>query len=214
MLPSDHESKVVRFHLQNRNHKPTCNAPMDIENSPTDNQLFNAIKQGNAEALGTLYDRYVAKVYRITKRLIQNEQTIQEVIQDVFTRIWTTQSFDSNLGEFGHWITVVTRRIAIDYMRKHRITASPLPKDHLSAVDDNTERVANNRILRNDLLNAMSSLDSDQQIVLQLAYFRGYTLTEISSILGIPLGTVKSKLHKGLKKMRIALKDWTEEVQQ
>jgi RNA polymerase sigma-70 factor (ECF subfamily) len=206
--------KVVRLDLHNRSQRSMGAASLGEAESQSDGTLFNAVKEGNAEALGTLYNRYVAKVYRIAKRLIQDEQTIQEIIQDVFTRIWTTQSFDPNLGVFDHWIAVVTRRIVIDHIRRRRMICSAFPQDDLTVVDDTAERNVNNRMLRNDLLDALSKLDSDQSIVLELAYFKGYTLAEISVKLGIPLGTVKTKLHKGLKKMRISLQNWSEEVQQ
>jgi RNA polymerase sigma-70 factor (ECF subfamily) len=228
-MSSDHESKVVRLdqharhqhiqahepshaHTHEPAHEHTHDSLTNTEPSPSDNELYQAIKQGNAEALGALYDRYVAKVYRIVKRLIADDLTVQEVIQDVFTRIWTTQAFDANLGAFSHWLAVVARRIAIDHVRKHRPPTTPWPQEDVMGADD-TEKVTSNRILRSDLVAAMSNLDDDLRTVLQLAYFEGYTLAEISSRLGIPLGTVKSKLYRGLKKMRVAMIHWTGEVQ-
>lgn len=204
-------SKVVRLDKHARHHIQDHDILTTAE-PPTDNELYQAVKQGNAEALGELYERYAAKVYGIAKRLIPDDLTVQEIIQDVFTRIWTTQAFDANLGVFSHWLAVVARRVAIDHVRKRRPPTAPWPQADIMAADD-TEKVTSNKLLRSDLVAAMSTLDEDLRRVLQLAYFEGYTLVEISARLGLPLGTVKSKLYRGLRKMRVAMIDWTEEVQ-
>lgn len=187
------------------------------EDELSDEELFEAVKQGDDDALSKLYDRYAGMVHRIARRLICDEQKVQEVVQDVFTRLWTTTAFRPSYGRFEHWLCVVSRRIAIDYLRKEqRHTHISLPDiefdNNLRESSERTEMEVGRRMLKQDLNRAISDLSEDQQVVLQLAYFQGYSLREIASKLQIPLGTVKTRLHKGLKVLRLTLGNWDKGV--
>lgn len=182
----------------------------------SDDELLEAIKQRDGEALSELYDRYAVTVNRIVRRLIADEQKVQDVTQDVFTRIWTSAAGHYRRGCFQNWLYVVTRRIAVDYLRKERRQPQVLVPDseldlHLVA-GQTTEVAVGQELLKTELLEIVSSLPSDQQTVLKLAYFRGYTLNEIAQLLDMPVGTVKTRLHRGLKGLRLMMGDWESEV--
>lgn len=175
----------------------------------SDEELFQAIKQGDGEALSELYDRYAALVNRAAKRLIKDEQIVQEVVQDVFTRVWTTTAEYPAYGRLEHWLYVVTRRIAIDHLRKRRRgseVAFVNVEINTTAkfLDESIEQIVDQKLLREELLHTISGLHLDQQVILHHAYFQGYTLSEIAAMLQIPVGTVKTKLHQSLKYLRMA----------
>lgn len=181
----------------------------------SDDELLEAIQDRNGEALSELYDRYAAIVGRIARQLIEDEQKVQDVIQEVFTRIWVSAEQYAR-GSFQSWLYVMTRRIAVDHLRKERrrpqVLVSNSELERHAGRAETTERLVDQELLKTELLELISHLPSDQQTVLKLAYFRGYTLNEISMLLGLPVGTVKTRLHKGLQSLRMVMADWEGEV--
>ncbi len=108
----------------------------------------------------------------------------------------------------------MARRIAIDHARKRgaRIDMVGYGHDRGGDVAVGQDHAFDSGLLRSDLVEAMSSLRPEERIVLNLAYFEGKTLSEIAHDLNVPLGTVKTRLHAGLKHMRPRLADWRPEV--
>lgn len=174
----------------------------------SDEELYVLVKGGDSAALNQLYDRYSARVTAIVRHKTGDRQLIEEVVQDVFMRIWTTQAFDPTRGVFGHWICIVARNATIDRLRKQpaepELEVPETLSDNKSAYDQ--------RMLRDDLVESLSRLRNEERQVLECAYFEGLTLTEIAERLDVPLGTIKSRLHAGLKHMRSTMSDWQEEV--
>ncbi|MCY0875684.1 MAG: sigma-70 family RNA polymerase sigma factor [Firmicutes bacterium] len=182
----------------------------------TDEELYEGVLRGDGQALSLLYDRYASKVFAIGRRLTSDRQLLEEIVQDVFTRVWTTQGYKPALGAFDHWLSVVARRIAIDHLRKHlRSHKSGVPLD-ITLLDlpasEGVEKEVQGRLVRGELRTAMSSLRPEERLVLELAYFHGYTLSEVATVLDLPLGTVKTRLHAGLLRLRTRMTDWKLEV--
>lgn len=184
-----------------------------------DEELYTRIRAGDGDALAELYNRYVVKVQAIVRRLVYDPQVVEEVIQDVFMRVWTTTAYNPSLGQFDHWICIVARRMAIDHLRKQE-RRKDVPSseqiysditDHGGAVDG-VEASMSKYWLHEDLAYGMSLLRPEERLILQLAYLEGQTLAEIANALQIPLGTVKTRLHHGLKKMRSGMTDRITEV--
>lgn|GEM_PF-341285 len=182
----------------------------------SDEELYARTKLGEAYALSQLYDRYGARIAAIARRFISDRQGIEEVVQDVFMRIWTTNAFTPDAGIFSHWICIVARRIAIDHARKRDSRIEMVGYGGDQGVDAvataGQEYAFDSRLLHTDLMRALSALRQEEQVVLNLAYFEGKTLSEIAEDLNAPLGTVKTRLHMGLKHMRLRLADWRPEV--
>ncbi len=181
----------------------------------SDEELYARSKLGEAYALSQLYDRYGSRVAAIARRFVSDRQGVEEIVQDVFMRIWTTSAYNPDRGLFSHWICVVARRIAIDHARKRgsRVEMVGYERDQGADAAVGLELAFDGRLLRTDLIRAMSDLRLEERIVLNLAYFEGKTLSEIAQDLNVPLGTVKTRLHTGLKHMRLRLADWRPEVQ-
>lgn len=181
----------------------------------TDEELFARVKAGDGDALSELYDRYLHKVYAIARRVVVDAQVAEEVVQDVFTRIWTTTAFRPELGKFEHWIYVVARRIAIDHVRRRERAVDWPDSERVDRGADESATFDGELLadaLRADLVRSLQALRPEERIVLQKAYFEGHTLSEIAADLAIPLGTVKTRLHHGLRVMRAGMADWKPEV--
>ncbi len=187
----------------------------------TDEELLIRIRLGDREAFGELYDRHAPRVVAIARRLIRDRQTVEEIVQDVFTRIWKNPAFRSDLGSFDHWLGVVARRITIDHGRRHMrqlrvadagIAVAAAAQSADSRVARPVEDRLDKRLLHDELARSLQALRNEERLVLQLAYFEGRTLSEIARDLAIPLGTVKTRLHHGLKHLQSAMAEWRQEV--
>ncbi|WP_406566738.1 RNA polymerase sigma factor [Bhargavaea beijingensis] len=164
------------------------------------------IKEKKSSALEEIYDRYIKLIYGFTFKFMNgNEESTKEVVQLVFLRLWTTKSgYDSEKGSFVNWILTINRNICIDYIRKERIhrekqinMMNPSPQES-SAVSD--EAAAG--LLQDELSAAKSRLSSAQYRLIHLLYWQGYSLTEIAQIENEPVGTIKSRLHQSLKRLK------------
>jgi len=171
--------------------------------------LLRRIARGDEDALLTLHKRYVNLVYSMAWRVLQDVGRAEEVTQDIFIKLWQKgHQFDPARGRFSSWLLSVTRFAAIDRLRSdgRRPVAAELaagegddqptleqllpPTDHAS-----WERGQHLRLL-------LAQLPPDQRQIIELAYFAGLTHSELAEYLGLPLGTVKSRLRLGLEKLR------------
>ncbi|MFC5531938.1 RNA polymerase sigma factor [Cohnella yongneupensis] len=184
---------------------------------PTDTDLMRQIREQRADALEQMYDRYSRLVYSFARRACAEETMAREVVQLVFTRLWTTRAeFDAGRGAFSNWLVTMTRNIAIDVMRRERRHQGALPIDAAvdRALDDepgNPETAALRRSSHSELVRASRVLSESQQRVIELLYWKGYTLQEIAEMGHEPIGTVKNRLHQALKTLRRHLQSLREE---
>lgn len=183
----------------------TQNVPPE---SVRDEELLARVVQRQEAALGILYDRYARLVYTIALRITGDRQNAEEVVQDVFQNVWQTAiSFQPGLGSFSSWLSSVARHRAIDATRSKRERArgreqaldTVLP---FHAETSQPEREVAQMALREEIREALQTLPDNQRQPIELAYYGGMTRAEIASILGEPLGTVKTRLRLGLIKLR------------
>lgn len=165
------------------------------------------VAQGDARALDELYARHAPRVTAIARRLIADADLVKDVVQDVFLRVWRTRSYNPALGPVSHWLAVVTRHIAVDHLRRAKPRDRFVPLDLHPPSAHATEDVT---LLRADLARALRTIRPEEREILVLAYLSGLTLQEISERLQIPLGTVKTRLHRGLRRLRQQLADYPE----
>jgi len=166
------------------------------------------VAAGDADALQELYQRHAPRVTAIARKMIRDPDTVKDVVQDVFLRVWRTRSYNPALGPAAHWLAVVTRHIAVDHLRRAKprerfLQLDVEPRAPSDASDDST-------LLRADLARAMRGIRPEEREVLTLAYVQGLTLREIAERLQIPLGTVKTRLHRGLRGLRQQLAEYPE----
>jgi RNA polymerase sigma factor (sigma-70 family) len=174
----------------------------------TDGELMRLVAEKQRPALEELYNRYVKLVYSFALKSTRDEHSAREIVQLVYTRLWTTSSgYDSEKGRFVNWMITITRNICIDYNRKQR------RQEHLrfdlqqleqvpSSQEEGPEAVLNQKWMKDQIQAAYRHLSESQIQLLELLYWEGYTLSEIADRNREPLGTVKSRLHQCLKVLR------------
>jgi RNA polymerase sigma-70 factor (ECF subfamily) len=179
----------------------------DLGGHPSDHALFQRLRIRDEGALETLYDRYGGLVFTLALRVVGDRELAQEVMQDVFLRCWRgAEYYDPARGSAAAWLMGVARNRAIDELRgrlhQARLReqgALPPGSDGNGPVhDDDGEAV----VLRQLVSDALSGLPSLQRQVIALAYFAGLTQSEIARALGVPLGTVKSRVRDGMERLR------------
>ncbi len=184
---------------------------------PSDAELMRQIREQRQDALELLYDRYVRLVYSFARKACGDESMAREVVQLVFTRLWTTRAeFDAGRGAFSNWLVTVTRNIAIDVMRRERRHRQTVSIDEWTGHGNedepgNPEAAALRRSAQSELARASRALSKAQQRVIELLYWKGFTLQEIAEMGHEPLGTVKNRLHQALKTLRRQLQGLREE---
>jgi RNA polymerase sigma factor (sigma-70 family) len=175
----------------------------------TDGELMQLVLNKQHSALDELYDRYVKLVYSFAMKSIQDEQAAREIVQQVFMRLWVTErGYDAKQGKFVNWMLTITRNITIDYIRKQRkqdvvIRMEPQEWEQITDVNGNDPEVELARKwIGQEIKQAYRYLTQSQIQLLELLYWKGFTLSEIADNNNEPLGTIKSRLHQCLLILR------------
>jgi RNA polymerase sigma-70 factor, ECF subfamily len=165
------------------------------------------VARGDAAAFDAVYGQVAASVFGIVRRVIRDPAQSEEVTQDVLLEIWRTASkFDAGRGSAMAWVMMLAHRRAVDRVRsvqkesdrERRTAAADVPFDEVSeAVESRLER---ERVRR-----CLSSLTELQRESVTLAYYRGYTYDQVASLLGVPTGTVKTRMRDALIRLRDCL---------
>jgi RNA polymerase sigma-70 factor (ECF subfamily) len=176
----------------------------------SDAELIELVANGEARALEVLYDRYSRVVYSFALRIVGDSQLAEEILQEVFFRVWQQGSgFQSNRGSLITWLLSITHNLAIDEVRKRnrrpQKADSEDPELVLGGMADESTDIEQEVWLsgvRTAIVEALDRVPKEQRVVIELAYFRGLTQREIAETLGQPLGTVKTRMRLGLQKLR------------
>jgi len=170
---------------------------------PTDEQLLGAIAHGDDQALAALYDRFGRVAYGLALRILRDPTLAQDAVQDAFVAAWrTAAAFDPGRGRASAWLLTLVHRRAVDLVRREdRRRGDPLEAAP-PAAGAATHEEAWVRDERRRVQAALAELPPDQREALELAYYGGLTQSELAERLGIPLGTVKSRMFAGLAKLR------------
>jgi RNA polymerase sigma-70 factor, ECF subfamily len=176
-----------------------------------DEELMILVQERDATALEVLYDRHGGPAYSLAHRIMGEPHAAEDVTQEAFLSIWrTSASFDAARGSVRSWLLQIVRNRAIDAIRRSaaRPTRADLDDDGVleaQAAPDLTDAEASRRERARRVRSALKQLPDDQARVLRLAYFGGFSHSEIAGILGMPLGTVKGRMRLGLQKTRANL---------
>jgi RNA polymerase sigma factor (sigma-70 family) len=183
-----------------------------------DGQLVELVAQRDAGALEALYDRYGRAAYSLARRVLTEETLAQDVVQEVFLSLWRdARRFDPGRGTVATYLLSMTHHRAVDVVRREenlrrwRTSDEGLESeaDPKARVEDEVE--ASER--RAEVRAALAELPAAQREALLLAYFGGYTQREVAALIGVPLGTVKTRMAAGMRKMKEALQDAGREEQ-
>lgn len=165
-------------------------------------QLLRQLAAGDVVSFEVIYDRYSRSVYSLAWKMLGDAQAAQEVTQEVFEAIWRgAKAFAPGRGRARTWILAMAHHKSVDAMRRQRVRASePLSEAHPDEAD--IVAVAMRRVEAATVRAALATLSEAQRAVVVLAYYGGYTQQEIARRLGVPLGTVKTRIRDGLQKLR------------
>jgi RNA polymerase sigma-70 factor (ECF subfamily) len=200
--------------------EPLAAAVATDPGAPSDVDLMTGIQARDPDALSQLYDRYNGIVKALILRIIHNETEADDLLQEVFLEIWNqAKNFSAQKGKPLGWMVTLTRRRSIDVLRKkqayaraeERLQAEP-ELQPLAWVENTTIEDIKSGDTRALIAKALNSLPQAQQQVIDLAFFRGMSQREIAAHTNIPLGTVKTRLELGLKKVYDSLKELKDEL--
>ncbi len=174
-------------------------------NTDSDARIIEGLKCHNPCALEDLYDRYGRIVFSVVFRIIQNTGEAEEIVQEVFLRIWTSAHLiDNSRGTLGPWLLTIARNLAIDYLRtarrRRQIYADGSHQSLLPSI--RVESTACFLTYSGQLRDAFDNLTQDQRTVIEFAYFEGLSQSEISERMQKPLGTVKTWARTALCTLR------------
>lgn len=164
--------------------------------------LETEFSAGNEAALEYLYDYYSGALFGVIIRMMRNEDLARDLLQDSFVKIWKNRAkFDSSKASLYTWMLNLTRNTCIDYLRSKRNKNQDQNREMDSVVYalKGDSRFDPSHIGVKDMLH---QLPDDQRMVIEWAYFEGYTQKEISEEHNIPLGTVKSRAKAAMERLR------------
>ncbi|MGH2345030.1 MAG: RNA polymerase sigma factor [Chloroflexota bacterium] len=173
-----------------------------------EDELIARLASGDRRALGEVYDLYAGVVYTQALMLLRDPQEAQDLVQEAFLAVWRhAAGFDPRRGTVKTWLLSIVRHRALDILRSARYKCRAVEDDYQLLIQRDhiqVEGEAIRRYERGRLWAALAGLPATQRQAIELAYFGGYQYPEIASILGLPLGTVKSRLRIALQKLRAA----------
>jgi RNA polymerase sigma-70 factor, ECF subfamily len=182
----------------------------------SDISLLERVATGDASALEQLYERYVRQCFGLALRMLGEPALCEEVIQEVFLKIWTRPDrYSAQKGKFASWLLSVVHHRCIDELRRSSRTETPLDDDTAASVL-NTQADPEPQPLEQVWVKeqqtavraALAGIPQNQRQVLELAYFMGLSHSQIAERLGQPLGTVKTRIRLGMQNLRLLLEPY------
>jgi len=170
---------------------------------------IDGVRAGQSDALARLYDETSSLLFGLAVRILTDPADAEEIVVDVYQQVWrTAQGFDPSRGTVLGWLTMLTRSRAIDRLRsagarRSRETPFDPTIDFPSAApapESQSIFAQERRLIRQ----AMETMPAEQREAIELAFFRGLTHVEVAEALGEPLGTIKTRIRMGMRKLREA----------
>lgn len=171
-----------------------------------ENQITSLLKEGKEEAISLIYKHYADTLYGLIFKIIPSEEIAQDLLQETFIKIWkNAHKYDATKGRLFTWFSNIARNTAIDKVRSAHF------KNEIK--NTSIENIANSNHIKSEevfsrdpgLQKIINSLDEQHRKLIELAYFQGYTQSEIQKELNIPLGTVKTRTRAAIKELRTKL---------
>ncbi len=186
----------------------------------SDEQLINMSVKGDASAFGVLVERYQNKAYAISVKIVQNHDDALDCVQDSFIKAFRSLSTFNFQSSFNTWLYRIVTNTSLDLLRKNKKYQSNIPiekplsgdddDDYFIQIEDRKADVENIAVSNQTVIavrEAISQLSEDLKKVILLFEIEQFSLIEVSKILNIPVGTVKSRLFRAREKLAILLKD-------
>jgi RNA polymerase sigma factor (sigma-70 family) len=179
----------------------------------SDEALVALVARGDEGALAELYDRVSRVAYGLALRILRDERHAEDAVQEAFLQVWrSAATFRADRAKASTWILTLVHRRAVDLVRREeRRQTDPLTDDAAAGVSpDLTDEIAWLRFERERVQGALRRLPDVQREAIELAYYGGFSQSELAERLGVPLGTIKSRMFAGLARLRELLDDTQE----
>ena len=176
-----------------------------------DRDVADLLAEGRPEAIELLYDRYGGLAYALALRVLGDGAAAEDVVQEAFLAIWRRrETYRPDRGGLRSWVCAIVHHRAIDRLRgragriRSEVPFDPLESDGTAVAGPSADmwETVSLEIEREHVRRALADLSSDHRQTLELAYYGGYSQSEISSLLGVPLGTVKGRTRAALRHLR------------
>jgi RNA polymerase sigma-70 factor (ECF subfamily) len=172
-----------------------------------DEDLMQMVRRGDADAFAVVYGRHAAPAFSLAYRMMGSRAAAEDVTQEAFLSAWRSGArYDRGRGSVRTWLLGIVHNRAIDAMRRGKVRDFPRVDDEAAAekveADERTDAEVARRQEAEAIRAAIGTLPSEQSRVIELAYFGGFTHTEIADMIKAPVGTVKGRMRLGLKKLR------------
>ena len=180
----------------------------------SDEALVALVARGDEDALAELYDRIGRIAYGLALRVLRDDRLAEDAVQDGFLAAWrTAAAFRPERAKASTWVLTLVHRRAVDLVRREeRRRAEPLAEEaSVAEAAEPTEEAAWLRFERERVQAALGQLPDTQREALELAYYGGFSQSELADRLGVPLGTIKSRMFAGLARLRELLDDSAQE---
>jgi RNA polymerase sigma-70 factor (ECF subfamily) len=179
--------------------------------SLADEDLMQLVQRGDPRAFELVYDRHSGSAFSLAYRMVGRGNVAEDVVQEAFLSIWRSGArYERARGSVRTWVLGIVHHRAIDQLRRSSVHDKRRASDEgLEERLESGERTDNEVARREEaasIRSAMDTLPADQSHVIELAYFGGFTHTEIAGILEAPVGTVKGRMRLGLEKLRNQLR--------
>ncbi len=177
-----------------------------------DAELLSRIRAGDRTAVDDLYERFRRPAFALARRILVDESLAEDVVQEVFLSVWRDPSaYDRARGSFSSWLLSVVHHKAVDAVRREEsqrrrqnLAEEDFALDEAGAVRD-VEEEAWTRVVADQVRSALQTLSQPQREALTLAYYGGYTQREVAALTGTPLGTVKTRMLVGMRRLKAEL---------
>ena len=177
--------------------------------APDLGELFRRSARGDESAFAALYDATAARVHGLVLRVIRDPAQAEEVTQETFLEAWRIASrFDPDRGSALSWLLTLAHRRAVDRVRSAEAASrrdGTYHDQNITVAHDSTAEAATTAIEAQRVRSAMKTLTDVQREAIELAYFGGYTHTEVATMLDLPVGTAKTRIRDGLIRLRDSL---------
>ncbi len=175
-----------------------------------DEELMELVRAGESRAFEVVFDRHGNVAFSLAYRMCGRRAMAEDVVQEAFLSLWRSGArYDPARGSVRTWVLSVVRNRAIDALRvgvpRERRTVADEGIAERLAAPERTEVEVARRDEASEVRRALGELPSEQRHVIELAYFGGFTHTQIAQLLDVPIGTVKGRMRLGLTKLRLAL---------
>lgn len=198
--PSGQTAQVAANVRTKEEEFPTRGWDRSLDETMEQQELMEAVKDGGSDALSQLYDIFERPVFSVALRTVRDRQLAEEAVQDTFLKVWRqARRYDCSRGSVSAWIFTIAKRTAIDVARRE--SRSPVPTETVSdeaAVPDDAGAVWTTW----EVNLVLGSLPEEQRNAIDLFVIEGYTHAEVAERLDVPLGTVKTRIYSGLRRLR------------